>query len=52
MDGHFNMQKWFHRVFFPAARTRTSKPVLLLIDNVSGHFAAFDRENVKCAFSA
>ena len=34
--------KWFNEVFFPAVRVRTSRPVVLILDNAPGHFEAFE----------
>ena len=42
--------KWFNEVFFPAVRVRTSRPVLLLIDNTPWHFEAFERDSVRVVF--
>ena len=41
---------WFNNVFFPEVRKRTSRPVLLLMDNAPGHFETFQRENVAVHF--
>ena len=42
--------KWFNEVFYPEVKKRTGRPVLLLMDNAPGHFAAFERGNVKVEF--
>ena len=36
--------------FFPEVKKRTGRTVLLLMDNAPGHFAAFERGNVKVEF--
>ena len=42
--------KWFNEVFYPEVKKRTGCPVLLLMDNAPGHFAGFERGNVKVEF--
>ena len=42
--------KWFEEVFYPQVRQRTGRPILLLMDNAPGHFAAFEKNNVKVVF--
>jgi DDE superfamily endonuclease len=42
--------KWFNKVFYPSVKARTGRPVLLLLDNVPGHFAAFERQGVTVVF--
>ena len=42
--------KWFNEVFYPEVKKRTGRPVLLLMDNAPGHFATFERGNVKVEF--
>ena len=42
--------KWFEEVFYPQVRRRTGRPILLLMDNAPGHFAAFEKNNVKVVF--
>ena len=42
--------KWFEEVFYPQVRRRTGRPILLLTDNTPGHFAAFEKNNVKVVF--
>jgi DDE superfamily endonuclease len=43
--------KWFDEVFHPTVKTRTGRPVLLLLNNVRGHLAAFERQGVRFVFS-
>ena len=43
-------RKWFNEVFYPEVKKRTGSPVLLLMDNAPGHFAGFERGNVKVEF--
>jgi len=42
--------KWFNEVFLPEVKKRTRCWVLLLLDNVPGHFEAFERDNVGIVF--
>ncbi|KAI6648197.1 hypothetical protein LOD99_12006 [Oopsacas minuta] len=42
--------KWFNEVFCPEVKKRTGRRVLLLMDNASGHFQAFERNNVRVVF--
>ena len=42
--------KWFEEVFYPEVRKRTGRPVLLLMNNASGHFPVFERNNIKVVF--
>ena len=42
--------KWFEEVFYPQVRKKTGRPVLLLMDNAPGHFAAFEKNNIKVVF--
>lgn len=42
--------KWFNDVFYSDVSKRTSRLVLLLLDNTLGHFQAIERGNVKVAF--
>ena len=41
--------KWFEEVFYPEVRKKTGRPVLLM-DNVSGRFPAFERNNIVMFF--
>ncbi|CAK8687225.1 unnamed protein product [Clavelina lepadiformis] len=43
--------KWFNKVFHPEVKKRTGRWVLLLMDTAPCHFSAFERNNVKVAFS-
>ena len=40
----------FEEVFYPKARKRTGRPVLLLMGNAFGHFPAFERNNIRVVF--
>jgi hypothetical protein len=42
--------KWFNEVFVPEIKRRTGHPVFLLMDNVPGHFNAFERGNIRIIF--
>ena len=42
--------KWFNEVFYPEVKKRRGRPVHLLMNNAPGHFAAFERGNVKVEF--
>jgi hypothetical protein len=37
-------------VFVPEVKRRTGRPVLLLMDNASGHFNAFEHDNIRVVF--
>jgi len=42
--------KWFNEIFVPEVKTRTGRPILLLMDNVSRHFDTFERDNIRLVF--
>jgi hypothetical protein len=42
--------KWFNEIFVPEVKRRTGHPVLLLMDNASGHFDAFEHDNICVLF--
>jgi len=42
--------KWFNEVFVPEVKRRTKRLVLLLMDNVSAHFDAFECDNIHVVF--
>ncbi len=42
--------KWFNEVFVPEVKRRTGHPVLLQMDNASGHFDAFEPDNIRVVF--
>jgi hypothetical protein len=42
--------KWFNEVFYPEVKKRTGHHVLLLMDNASGHFEEFERDNIQIVF--
>jgi len=42
--------KWFNEIFVPEVKRRIGHPVLLLMDNASGHFDAFERDNICVVF--
>ncbi|XP_065653037.1 jerky protein homolog-like [Hydra vulgaris] len=42
--------KWFNEVFYPEVKHKTGLPVLLLLDNVPGHFEAFEPNLIKVVF--
>ena len=42
--------KWFDEVFYPEVKKQTGRRVLLLINNVPGHFDAFECDNVWVIF--
>jgi hypothetical protein len=37
--------KWFNEVFYPKVIKQTGRRVLLLMDNVPGHFEVFEHDN-------
>ncbi len=41
----------FREVFHKEVRRRTNQPILLLMDNAPGHFAAFVQDNIRVLFS-
>jgi len=42
--------KWFNEVFVPEVKRQIGRPVLLLMDNASGQFNAFERDNIRVVF--
>lgn len=48
-DRH-TFQYWCDHVFLPAIQLRTSRPVLLLVENPGGHLTSFQRVNVATRF--
>ncbi|RLN73613.1 hypothetical protein BBJ28_00005370 [Nothophytophthora sp. Chile5] len=48
-DDH-TFQHWCDRIFLPAIRQRTTRPVLLVAENPGGRLAPFHQENVTTMF--
>ncbi|RLN86755.1 hypothetical protein BBJ28_00012527 [Nothophytophthora sp. Chile5] len=48
-DDH-TFQHWCDRIFLPAIRQRTTRPVLLVAENPGGRLAPFHQENVTTIF--
>ncbi len=42
--------KWFNEVFYRKVKKRTKHRILLLMDNASGHFETFERDNIQIVF--
>ena len=42
--------KWFEEVFYSEVRKTTGRPVLLLVNNATGHFQLLKENNIKVVF--